>query len=275
MITRATACLVTLVAALAPPMSAAARAAASPGGEPFEFSSPAAVTKGAELRGRIVETRDGEELGRVQDFALDLSSGRIAYVVVSVGSFLIEDSLIAVAPGALRESADADGRLVLETDASSLRDAGRFSERGNWPVQADVLAAAGDPAPASDEAAAPQEERAQRGTATISDGNRTATLSAGERSIRFESAPGDGNAKSAPGDRSHSERNPGEPASRFERLDNDGDGVLDRAEIAHELNRSDSFTTIDRDGSGEIDPEEFDALLERRQAPEEDEAPSR
>jgi len=282
MISRTTACFVTLAAALAPAMAAAA------GGEPFEFSSTAAVTKAGELRGRIVETRDGEELGRVRDFALDLSSGRIAYVVVSVGSFLIEDSLIAVAPGALRDSADADGRLVLETDAASLRDAQRFSERGNWPVRADVLAAAGEPATPGDEAAEPEEAGSKRGTATISDGNRTATLSAGERSIRFESRsrdrshsgsegsptgsdPSPGNSDARAGS---AERSGGAPATRFERLDADGDGALDRAEIAHELSRSDSFSAIDRDGSGDIDVDEFDGLLESRQVPE-DEAPSR
>src|SRR5690606_13294597 len=99
-------CCLALGFALSSPLASAA--------EPLEFGSPSAVLKASELKGRIVETRDGEELGRVQDFAIDLASGRIGYVVVSVGSFLIEDSLIAVAPDALRQSADVDGRLVLE-----------------------------------------------------------------------------------------------------------------------------------------------------------------
>lgn len=240
---------------LLPPAPAAAA-------EPFTFGSPAAVGKAGELKGRVVETRDGEELGRVQDFALDLASGRIAYVVVSVGSFLIEDSLIAVEPGALRESADADGRLVLEADAASLRAAQRFSQRGNWPVKADVAAASTatpqDAAPATEE---PAPQRVERGTATISDGQRTATLSAGERSIRFEGGPPPGADDASTGAGADAAA---PPASRFDRLDRNRDGRLDRAEIAHELTRGDSYSAIDQDGSGTIEPEEYQALLERR-----------
>lgn len=278
MISRSIAGLASLILAVASATAAAA--------QPLQFGSPAAVAKGSDLRGRIVETRDGEELGRVQDFALDLNSGRIAYVVVSVGSFLIQDSLIAVAPDALRESADADGRLVLNADAASLRDAERFSQRGNWPLRADVVAAAGERQPERTQSAGDGEsERPMRGTATISDGQRTATLSAGERSIRFESQPGD---RSSEGDRANDKgvdraRGTGSgassarraaPTSHFERLDLNGDGVLNRAEIAHELTRDDSFSSIDRDGSGDVDPDEFAALLERR-ATAETQAPSR
>jgi sporulation protein YlmC with PRC-barrel domain len=262
MISRWIPCLAMIALAL-PAVSAAAA-------EPFEFGSASAVTKAGELKGRVVETRDGEELGRIHDFAVDLESGRIAYVVVSVGSFLIEDSLIAVAPGALRESADADRRLVLETDAASLRKARRFAARGNWPTRADVLAAAGEREGAADPApGGAEDERQRRGTATISDGNRTATLSAGERSIRFEDPP-----RTPPGSEEAAASERPAPGNRFERLDSDGDGVLNRAEIAHELSRSDSYSDIDLDGSGGIDPDEFDELLESRGSPD-DEAPSR
>jgi sporulation protein YlmC with PRC-barrel domain len=150
-----------------------------------EFPNRAAISSAEGLVGRLVETRDGEELGRVRDVAIDLASGRIGYVVVAVGSFLIEDSLIAVAPGALRESAEVDGPLVLETDAASLRNARRFAG-DDWPLRADVLptgnsgrAAPGDATDTTGTAAAPA-----RGSAVISDGTRTATLSDGERSIR-------------------------------------------------------------------------------------------
>jgi sporulation protein YlmC with PRC-barrel domain len=245
--------------------------------EPFTFGSPSAVTRSGDMKGRIVETRDGEELGRIHDFAVDLASGRIAYVAVSVGSFLIQDSLIAVAPDALRESADADGRLVLEADANSLRNAQRFSQAGAWPERADVVAAAGerdsrsgeDTTRAADAGSAEEAEdaRPRRGTATISDGNKTATLSAGERSIRFEERPG-----SAPAPQTAQTPARPAPTTRFERLDSDGNGVLNRAEIAHELTRRDSYSSIDLDGNGTVDTTEFNALLERR-APQEEPAP--
>ncbi|HEX7037551.1 MAG TPA: PRC-barrel domain-containing protein [Pseudomonadales bacterium] len=248
-------CCLTLGLALSSPAAAA---------EPLRFGSPSAVLKASELKGRIVETRDGEELGRVQDFAIDLESGRIGYVVVSVGSFLIEDSLIAVAPDALRKSADADGRLVLEASAADLRAAQRFSQSGSWPLQADVLAAAGDAPPDAPPAAEGEPTpRVERGTAMISDGQRTATLSAGERSIRFEPAGVPPGAAAGGGDDAAAP-----PATRFERLDRNRDGSLDRAEIAHELTRNDSYSAIDRDGSGGIDPDEYQALLDRRSEPE-------
>lgn len=254
------ACLLIPVLALLPMHQAGAEAA-----QPFEFGSPSAVTRAGAVTGRVVETRDGEELGRVHDFALDLTSGRIAYVVVSVGSFLIEDSLIAVAPAALRQSADADGRLVLETDPATLRNARRFSA-GDWPVRADVLAAADSAEPpAGGPAARPDDADAaapRRGSATISDASRTATLSAGERNVRFEERPAPGPVPETPPPPETLQ--PRAPGSPFGRLDSDRNGVLNRAEIAHELRRDDSYSDIDLDASGNVDPMEFDAWRESR-----------
>ncbi len=229
--------------------------------EPFDFGSASAVTKVSALKGRIVQTRDGAELGRVHDFAVDLASGRIAYVVVSVGSFLIQDSLIAVAPDALRQSADADGRLVLETDADTLRNARRFSA-GDWPARADVVASAGgSEAPGEsgtggdDQGSGAQDAEAQpRGSATIRSADKTATLSAGERSIHYDKHP------QPPGSGPVPPAKP-EPTTLFGRLDTDGNGVLDRAEIAHQLTRNDKYSDIDKDGDGTIDAAEFDALM--------------
>jgi len=222
----------------------------------------------------------------VRDFAVDLSSGRIGYVVISVGSFLIEDSLIAVDPRALRESADADGRLVLEASATALRSAPRFAA-GDWPLGPDVVAEQSAQRSAAqedgDEPAAGQAQAAEsgdrdRGIATISDGLRTATLTAGDRTIRLvepvrQAGAGDreatGNARNAPteppkaGDSPEAAAadNSGKDAeTRFQRLDRNGDGVLDRAEIAHELGRRDSYSDVDLNDDGVIQAEEFETL---------------
>ncbi len=212
----------------------------------FRFPVPTDITKASDLVGRTVETRDGAELGKVQDYAVDLASGRIAYVVISVGSFLIDDSLIAVDPRALRQTAERGGPLVLEARPEQLHDAERFAADG-WPLQADVLADAGIAAATGDEREPAAGQPARRGSATISDGTRTATLSAGERSIRVVEPP----APPAPP--------AGAGAAPFEQLDRDGDGSLDRAEIAHQLSRDDSFSAIDADGDGTVDRDEFDA----------------
>ena len=242
-------------------------AAASAAEAPYRFDTPSSITRVGELVGTRVETRDGEDLGKIHDLAVDLASGEIAYVVVSVGSFLIDDSLIAVTPDALRASPDADGRLVLEADAGDIRNAQRFAA-DNWPLAADVVASAdtaagGEPSEPGADTPASKGVAAKRGSATISDGRKTATLSAGERSIRFLEAPETQAPATAPADGAPGE--PRRPKTRFERLDRNGDGVLDRAEIAHELTRSDSFSAIDSNGNGVIDPDEYEALTLSRQ----------
>ena len=64
-------------------------------------SGSADVSKASDWVGRAVITAEGQPLGRVEDLAIDIEAAQIKYVVVSVGSFLIEDSLIAVHPDAL------------------------------------------------------------------------------------------------------------------------------------------------------------------------------
>jgi sporulation protein YlmC with PRC-barrel domain len=217
-----------------------------------------AADRASDLLGRIVETRDGKELGRVSDFALNLDNGRIEFVVVSVGSFLIEDGLIAVAADALRASADADGRLVLEASAERVRLARRFGP-GNWPDAPDVgREPDGETPPLAtrDTEAEPSAERPPgRGSAVISDGRRTATLSAGERRIEVIKPPPEPAAPAKPEPPSRAKP---VPTTLFDRLDRNRDGVLDRAEIAHELGRDDSFSDIDLNRDGVIDREEFE-----------------
>jgi sporulation protein YlmC with PRC-barrel domain len=222
------------------------------------LASSTAAQPVTDLLGRSVETRDGEQLGQVRDLAVDLDDGRIDFVVISVGSFLIEDSLIAVAADALRASADPDGRLVLEASADSLRRARRFGP-GSYPDAPDVVReAAGDAAP-DDLSAADDDTATRRGSATISDGRRLATLSAGERSIR-EVAPPPSRADATPAKPAPiaPAQDSAAPRDRFERLDRNRDGRLDRAEIAHELSRDDRFGDIDLDGNGFIDRDEFE-----------------
>ena len=89
--------------------------------------------------GHSVITRDGKELGTVRDFAIEQQSGRVVYLVVSVGSFLIENNLIAVAPDALVPAGTDDGTFLLLADPNGLKDATRFASDGQWPKKADVI----------------------------------------------------------------------------------------------------------------------------------------
>lgn len=85
-----------------------------------------------------VVNRDGEELGKIEDFLLDLESGRIRYAVLSFGGVLgIGNKLFAVPPEAF--SVDGSGqRLVLDVERERLENAPGF-DKDNWPDFADPL----------------------------------------------------------------------------------------------------------------------------------------
>ena len=88
------------------------------------------------LIGDDVRNTQGETLGSVQDFMLDLQGGRVAYVVVSHGGVLgVGDKLFAVPWGAF--SLDAEKRsLILDVDKDRLKNAEGF-DKSNWPNSAD------------------------------------------------------------------------------------------------------------------------------------------
>ncbi len=60
----------------------------------------------------------------MRDLAIDEHTGKVVYLVVSVGSFLIENNLIAVAPDALVPAGTDDGVyccLPTRTDSRTQR----------------------------------------------------------------------------------------------------------------------------------------------------------
>lgn len=224
--------------------------------------------KATDWLGRAVSTPDGQDLGRVQDFAIDQNTGKIAFVVISVGSFLIERNLIAVDADALRPIPGVKGVLILQADDDALRNASRFAD-DQWPTQAEIVrsrAIASIPpglAERYQSAADTKPPVAESGTASITDGLRTAFLSPGERTIQnrlepFTPAPSPTRTK-AP-------KSSARPATEFDRLDSDGDDALNRAEIALQISRHDSYSDLDRNANGFIDRDEYDAFQERREA---------
>ena len=225
-------------------------------------SAVAEVTKASDWVGRVVVTPGGELLGRIEDLALE--DNRIAFYVVSIGSFLIDDNLIAVHPDAL--GASSDGRYLV-VHSNDLADARRFGKL-SWPDQADVLAG-GDRAPvAVDERVAAEEEaggfEADR-VATISDGRRTATLKSGERAAIIETDETETLpvAGSGPQPKTFRGALPDSPVvadSEFERLDDDGDGYLSRREIGPRLSRDVRYQDYDLDGNDGLDPFEYQVL---------------
>jgi sporulation protein YlmC with PRC-barrel domain len=223
------------------------------------------LAKASDWLGHAVTTRDGKELGTVRDFAIDEHTGKVVYIVVSVGSFLIESNLIAVAPDALVPSRTADGVLLLEADPKALREAKRFASDSHWPAAADVVHGEGGPATASTEpetSEAPSPAAAApTGTATIESHSKTAHLSANERVITETPAPAapPSSTPKQTGAPAQSSASRLPPITAFDKLDKDGDGVLNRSEFAHVISPKDSYSKIDANANGVIDSDEFDA----------------
>jgi sporulation protein YlmC with PRC-barrel domain len=90
------------------------------------------IERASKLMGVPVKNLQDENLGKVDNFALDLSAGRIVAVVVASGGFMgIDNELSAVPPTAFRFDAEHD---TLEVDASkdNLVSAPHF-KGSEWP----------------------------------------------------------------------------------------------------------------------------------------------
>lgn len=97
-----------------------------------EVKAVAKVNKASSLTGMAVKNMADEKLGDVKDIVLDLTSGKISYVVLSVGGFLgIGDKLIAVPPSAFTLSATSDS-LLLDADKARIQAAPGFVQTA-WP----------------------------------------------------------------------------------------------------------------------------------------------
>lgn len=94
------------------------------------------------ILGTRVRNSQGEELGMIEDLAIDVGSGRTAYAILSFGGFLgLGDKLFAIPMDALQLSVQAgtltaDRVFVLNIEKDRLRDAPGF-DKSDWPNMAD------------------------------------------------------------------------------------------------------------------------------------------
>jgi hypothetical protein len=88
------------------------------------------------LMGNDVYNKEGEDLGDVKEFMIDMSSGKIAYAVLSYGGVLgMGDKLFAVPWSAL--SLDTvNKRFTLGVKKDALKDAPGF-DKDHWPSMGD------------------------------------------------------------------------------------------------------------------------------------------
>jgi len=94
------------------------------------------VMSASSLIGDKVVNTQGEDLGKIEEFMIDLNSGCVAYAVLSFGGFLgLGDKLFAIPIQAL--SLDEDRKcFILNVDKEKLQKASGF-DKSNWPDMAD------------------------------------------------------------------------------------------------------------------------------------------
>lgn len=94
------------------------------------------AAKASELIGMTVKNYQNEKLGSVEDLAVDVESGRIVQVILSIGGFLgIGDTMRAIPPGAFNRDV-ANNVLQLDADLPKLKSAPKF-EMSRWGEYSD------------------------------------------------------------------------------------------------------------------------------------------
>lgn len=90
------------------------------------------VLSASNLKNEKVKNLAGEDLGKMEDYMIDLDNGRIAYCVLSFGGFLgMGDKLFMVPWNAL--TLDTENKcFILNVDKERLREAPGF-DKDHWP----------------------------------------------------------------------------------------------------------------------------------------------
>jgi len=90
------------------------------------------VLSASSISGDPVRNAAGEDLGHIEDLMIDLTSGKVAYAVLSFGGFLgMGDKLFAIPWNALTVDED-EQCVVLNVDKNTIENAPGF-DKGNWP----------------------------------------------------------------------------------------------------------------------------------------------
>lgn len=94
------------------------------------------AAKASDIIGMTVKNNQGEKLGKVEDLAVDVESGRIATVVLSIGGFIgIGDTLAGIPPAAFHYDG-SQKVLHLDADKEKLKSSPRF-EMSKWSESTD------------------------------------------------------------------------------------------------------------------------------------------
>ncbi|GGP27352.1 PRC-barrel domain-containing protein [Silvimonas amylolytica] len=97
----------------------------------------AQVIASHEVEGYKVVNEQGEHLGKIDQFVLDVTNGRVAYAVLSFGGFLgMGDKLFAIPWSALKLDEVNKEFMLIGVDKDTLKNAPGF-DKDHWPTFAD------------------------------------------------------------------------------------------------------------------------------------------
>jgi len=100
-----------------------------------QVSEIAGVVRASKLIGSPVRNTKAEELGKIENIAIDANTGAVAYAVMSHGGFLgLGEKLIPVPWSQLRRTSDGEV-FVLDIDKKVLDKITGF-DKDNWPSKA-------------------------------------------------------------------------------------------------------------------------------------------
>lgn len=94
------------------------------------------------LLGNDVYNQKGESLGEIREFMIDMTSGRIAYAVLSFGGLLGMGGKLFAVPWSALALDTANKRFTLNVAKDTLKDAPGF-DKAHWPAMSDKTWAAG------------------------------------------------------------------------------------------------------------------------------------
>ena len=94
------------------------------------------VMDAATLDGDTVVNSSGEDLGKIEAIMLDVTSGRIAYAVLSFGGFLGMGSKYFAIPWSALTLDAGEKRFIFEVSKAKLENAPGF-DKDHWPAMAD------------------------------------------------------------------------------------------------------------------------------------------
>jgi sporulation protein YlmC with PRC-barrel domain len=90
------------------------------------------IVSANDLKGMRVRSFGGEDLAKVDDFAIDFRTGRVVYVIVSTGGFLGVGENLRAIPWRLLSTRPEQPDLFVDIDKEMLEKAPSF-EKGKWP----------------------------------------------------------------------------------------------------------------------------------------------